>query len=129
MRPQEASGLRNRYLDRFLPERQTGPTASNGAETASPPMPELQFVHEPITDLSIPDDAACASFIPLPVPMAPSHPVPLRAGCRVRMTLHESQLVLAKASDSRSFKADCMLRMLIRSRINFGMVEGRSRAV
>ena len=76
MRPQEANGLRNRYLDKFLPERRAGPTGSNGAETASPPVPELQFVHEPITDLSIPDDAACASRIPAPVHMEASRPLP-----------------------------------------------------
>ncbi len=48
---QEVNGLRNRYLDTYLPPRRK----QNRIE--SEPVREqikLQFLHEPITDLSIP---------------------------------------------------------------------------
>ncbi len=49
-------GLRNSYLDKFLPARTT---AKPQQPEAAPARPPLQFVHEPITDLDIPDPARC----------------------------------------------------------------------
>ena len=49
-------GLRNQYLNKFLPARNKVATAQRGDSDAAgaASKPPLQFVHEPITDLDIP---------------------------------------------------------------------------
>ena len=60
---QEVNGLRNRYLDTYLPPRRKQSRAQN--EPAREQI-TLQFLHYPITDLSIPTTEQCAlsSFYP-----------------------------------------------------------------
>ena len=55
-------GLRNPYLDKFLPERRKQQQQQQPQQPAqSPPAPPpLQFVHEPITDLDIPTPERCS---------------------------------------------------------------------
>ena len=65
---EETTGLRNRYLDKFLPPRrgtlqQQQPPQQQFAQqpgqqqaAAGSAPPELQFAHEPITDLDIPSE-------------------------------------------------------------------------
>lgn len=63
--PQEVTGLRNQYLDTFLPPRrkqgrkaaaQQQQDAANGSGEGEPERQriKLQFLHFPVTDLSIP---------------------------------------------------------------------------
>lgn len=61
---EEAAGLRNQYVDRFLPTKRqkgasSGANGSNGAGSAagastSGAQGKLQFTHWPIVDLSVP---------------------------------------------------------------------------
>ena len=53
---QEVNGLRNRYLDTYLPPRRKQSRAQN--EPAREQI-TLQFLHYPITDLSIPTSEQC----------------------------------------------------------------------
>ena len=56
----EPRGLCNRYFDMFLLQMRVA--SRTIAEMApSPPIPDFSFVHEPIPDFNIPDDAACAT--------------------------------------------------------------------
>lgn len=64
---EEAAGLRNRYVDRFLPtKRQKAPNSAANGNGAGPPaaataLPtSLQFLHRPIMDLSVPSTELCA---------------------------------------------------------------------
>jgi hypothetical protein len=50
----EVMGLRNQYLNKFLPERKKQQQEPQQAAQSPPAQPPLQFVHEPITDLDIP---------------------------------------------------------------------------
>ena len=54
---QEVNGLRNRYLDTYLPPRRKQSRAQS--EPAREQI-TLQFLHYPITDLSIPTTEQCA---------------------------------------------------------------------
>lgn len=74
---QEVTGLRNQYLDTFLPPRRKqgrkaaqkqqqqqepsngGEEPGNGAEEPERPRIKLQFLHFPVTDLSIPTTTQC----------------------------------------------------------------------
>ena len=59
-------GLRNQYLDKFLPERKKQQQQQPQQTAQSSPAPRpLQFVHEPITDLDIPTPERCCPVIPL----------------------------------------------------------------
>ena len=75
---QEITGLRNRYLDKFLPSRRSKPpddeaslasnsaaggTAGNGSEAAASPPVSLQFGYCPIVDLSVPSQP---QYVPAP---------------------------------------------------------------
>ena len=65
---EETTGLRNRYLDKFLPPRRGTPQQQQPPQqqfaqqpgqqqaAAGSAPPELQFAHEPITDLDIPSE-------------------------------------------------------------------------
>ena len=66
---QEVTGLRNQYLDTFLPPRrkqgrkaaEQQQSAANGSGDGQPGKPriKLQFLHFPVTDLSIPTADQC----------------------------------------------------------------------
>lgn len=60
---EESMGLRNRYVDKFLPQRRSPTGAEEPPMPSSPVAPELQFVHHPITDLSIPEDSALEALL------------------------------------------------------------------
>ena len=63
-------GLRNQYLDKFLPQRRTQQQESQQPAQSAPDPSALQFVHEPITDLDIPSpDRCCLIKILRRVPM------------------------------------------------------------
>lgn len=56
---EEVMGLRNQYLDKFLPQRRTQQQESQQPAQSAPDPSALQFVHEPITDLDIPSPDRC----------------------------------------------------------------------
>lgn len=61
---QESEGLRNRYVDVYLPARRQ----KKGLEAPVDPLPQqnhrpkLAFMHCPIVDLSVPTHQQCALF-------------------------------------------------------------------
>lgn len=59
---QESEGLRNRYLDVYLPARRQkkGPEAPLDPLPQQNQRPQLAFMHCPIVDLSVPTHQQCA---------------------------------------------------------------------
>ncbi len=53
---QEVNGLRNQYLDSYLPPRRKQERDPESRK----PRPQLSFLHFPIVDLSIPSTQQCA---------------------------------------------------------------------
>ena len=62
---EEVMGLRNQYLDKFLPQRKTQQQEPQQPAESAPDPSALQFVHEPITDLDIPSPDRCCLIVVL----------------------------------------------------------------
>lgn len=60
---QEVNGLRNQYLDTFLPPRRKQQRHQEEQQEEERPKRKLHFLHYPITDLNIPTTDQCASTI------------------------------------------------------------------
>ncbi len=61
---QEVNGLRNPYLDTFLPPRRKQQRQeAQELEEQRPPRRQLAFLHYPITDLDIPTTDQCVHFL------------------------------------------------------------------
>lgn len=57
---QEVNGLRNQYLDTFLPPRRKQQRHQEEQREEERPKRKLHFLHYPITDLNIPTTDQCA---------------------------------------------------------------------
>lgn len=53
--------IRNKHLDQFLPQKRSVSQSDSSAPSSSK---KLDFLHFPIVDLSVPEEAGCESSTP-----------------------------------------------------------------